>query len=62
MTREGVTMTPKEVAEIIRRSPKWVATQCRLGRFPTLPPHRRPYLIPRSALFPGSELVASPGK
>lgn len=62
MSRSEMVITPKEVAALIHRSPKWVATQCRLGKFPTLPPHTRPYLIARSALFKGAELVGSNGK
>jgi len=62
MTREPMTMTPKEVADLIRRTPKWVAAQCREGKFPTLPPHRRPYLIPRTALFPASDLDKDKGR
>jgi hypothetical protein len=51
-------MTAKEVGALIGRSQKWVSAQCARNKFPTLPPHRRPYLIPRTALFPGSELKA----
>jgi hypothetical protein len=49
-------ITPKQVAGLVGRSVNWVCKQCREKRFPTLPPHTRPYLIPRNALFRGSEL------
>jgi hypothetical protein len=49
-------ITPKQVADMVGRSPKWVCKQCREKKFPTLPPHTRPYLIPRNVLFSGSEL------
>ncbi len=57
-----IVNTPKEVAAMIHRSPKWVAAQCRKGKFPTLAPHRRPYLIPIAALFRGTQLPSPPAK
>lgn len=56
MTNRPV-ITPKEYGALIGRSARWVSAQCRAGRIPTLAPHRRPYLIPKNALFCGSELL-----
>jgi hypothetical protein len=53
-------VTPKELAPLLRRSARWISAQCTAGKFPTLPPHRRPYLIPKSALFRAAELTAKP--
>lgn len=36
--------TVKEFAEIVRRSPEYVSTRCRVGRIKALP--GKPYLIP----------------
>jgi len=50
-TAPGVPMTPKEFADFVRRTPRWVSDMCRRRIIPTCPPHRRPYLIPRNVLF-----------
>jgi hypothetical protein len=44
-------ITPKEFADMIGRSPRWVRAQCKAKKIPTLPPHRQPYLIPPAVLF-----------
>ena len=49
-------MSPKEFAGLIGvRSARWVSEQCRRKKIPTCPPHHRPYLIPRNALFKFTE-------
>ncbi|EIQ00193.1 hypothetical protein OpiT1DRAFT_04735 [Opitutaceae bacterium TAV1] len=47
----GRPLCCKEFGDLIGRSQKWVSKQCGKGAIPTLPPHRRPYLIPRHVLF-----------
>ncbi len=42
-------LCPKEVADVLNRSPRWVRRMCRQGRIATLP-LGTPYMIPFSEI------------
>ena len=50
MPKTGRPLAPKQFADLIGRSDRWVCEQIAAGTIPTCPPHLRPYLIPRTAL------------